>query len=114
MSWKEPPRSKSTARATINTKAEVLVKFPLCVAKVKQKLFSEQINKGKKYIPFHKQSRSMQCYSTSTMDNKKCFSEVLSCPAPTGVRELTKGEELDLYRKHQSATIVQHLLSQRI
>lgn len=56
----------------------------------------------------------MQCYSTSTMDNKKCFSEVLSCPAPTGVRELTKGEELDLYRKHQSATIVQHLLSQRI
>lgn len=56
------------------------------------------MNKDKKYSPFHKQSTSKQCYST--MDHKKHSSEVLSCPTAIGVRELTKGEELDLYRQH--------------
>lgn len=49
-----------------------------------------------KVVLFHKHYKSQ----------KECSSEVLSCPAALGVRELTEGKELDLHRKHESATFV--------
>lgn len=63
------------------------------------------MNKGKTHYVFSQTEQvKVVLFHKHYESPKKCSSEVLSCPAPIEVRELTEGKELDLRRKRQEST----------